>query len=117
VPYVYGDRTRHEHAGRIGEDLARRRSYMLDAGGYGAQLMAAVAHNAGPRLGAVTAPTLVLHGTEDRMVPPENGRALAAAIPGAELRLLEGAGHLYTTDDPAADDYVLRFLDALSPTA
>jgi hypothetical protein len=46
------------------------------------------------------------------MVPPDNGRALAAAIPGAELRLLDDAAHLYTTDDRSADDYVLQFLAA-----
>jgi pimeloyl-ACP methyl ester carboxylesterase len=53
-----------------------------------------------------------VHGREDRMVPPDNGRALAAAIMGAELRLLDDAAHLYTTDDPAADEQVLRFLIA-----
>jgi pimeloyl-ACP methyl ester carboxylesterase len=46
------------------------------------------------------------------MVPPENGRALAAAIPGAELRLLDDAAHLYTTDEPSVDDDILRFLAA-----
>jgi 3-oxoadipate enol-lactonase len=112
VPYVYSDRTRREHGDRIGEDFARRRSFAFDPDGYGAQLAAAVQHDAGTRLGAITAPTLVVHGREDRMVPPDNGRALAAAIMGAELRLLDDAAHLYTTDDPAADEQVLRFLIA-----
>jgi len=48
------------------------------------------------------------------MVPPENGRALAAAIPGAELLILDDAAHLYTTDEPAADEAVLAFLVARS---
>jgi len=43
-------------------------------------------------------------------VPVANGRALAAAIPGAELCLLGDAAHLYTTDDPSADERVLAFL-------
>jgi pimeloyl-ACP methyl ester carboxylesterase len=42
----------------------------------------------------LTSPTLVLHGAEDRYVPPANARAPAEATPGAKLRLLEDAGHL-----------------------
>ncbi len=45
-------------------------------------------------VGHITSPTLVIHGAEDRYVPPANARALAEAIPGAKLRLLEDAGHL-----------------------
>ena len=41
----------------------------------------------------VTAPTLVLHGTEDPVFPYEHGEALAREIPGARLIPLEGAGH------------------------
>ena len=44
------------------------------------------------------------------MVPPANGRALAARIAGARLLELDDAAHLYTTDEPAADDAVLEFL-------
>ncbi|MCX4755525.1 alpha/beta fold hydrolase [Kitasatospora purpeofusca] len=53
--------------------------------------------DAGPpwraRLGAITAPTLVLHGEEDPLFPPEHGRALAAEIPGARFLALPGTGH------------------------
>ncbi|WP_280427149.1 alpha/beta fold hydrolase [Nocardia brasiliensis] len=45
------------------------------------------------RLGDITAPTLVLHGTEDPLFPLEHGKALAAAIPGAELLPLPETGH------------------------
>jgi pimeloyl-ACP methyl ester carboxylesterase len=44
-------------------------------------------------LSAITAPTLVIHGTADPIFPPEHGEALAGAIPGARLTLLDGAGH------------------------
>ena len=44
-------------------------------------------------LAAVRCPTLVLHGTADRLVPPAGGRATAAAIPGATLQLVPGMGH------------------------
>jgi pimeloyl-ACP methyl ester carboxylesterase len=45
------------------------------------------------RLGSVTAPTLVLHGTLDRVSPEDGAQALADEIPGARLVRLEGVGH------------------------
>lgn len=42
----------------------------------------------------ITSPTLVIHGSEDRYVPLANARALAEEIPGARVRVMEGAGHL-----------------------
>ena len=44
-------------------------------------------------LSAITAPTLVIHGTADPMFPIEHGEALAREIPGARLLPLEGGGH------------------------
>ena len=45
------------------------------------------------RLAGLKTPTLVIHGTEDPVLPHPHGVALAQAIPGAELLSLEGAGH------------------------
>lgn len=45
------------------------------------------------RLGEITAPTLVMAGTDDFLFPPECQRELAAGIPGARLELVEHAGH------------------------
>jgi len=57
-------------------------------------LAAITAHgNRAPRLAAVTAPALVIHGTADPLVPVEGGRDTASAIPGAELWEIEGLGH------------------------
>jgi pimeloyl-ACP methyl ester carboxylesterase len=52
------------------------------------------------RLGEIRAPTLVQHGTADRLIPVEAGRSLAAGIPGAEYQELEGAGHAYAMERP-----------------
>ena len=58
-----------------------------------------VAESGGPpvrcRLGEITAPTLILHGTQDPVFGPEHPQALAAEIPGARLIWLEGVGHEY----------------------
>jgi 3-oxoadipate enol-lactonase len=62
-------------------------------------------------VGHITSPTLVIHGAEDRYVPPANARALAEAIPGAKLRLLEDAGHLVFVERFAdVNREVVRFL-------
>jgi 3-oxoadipate enol-lactonase len=45
-------------------------------------------------VGRITSPTLVIHGALDRYVPVANAGALAEAIPGAKLRVLDDAGHL-----------------------
>ena len=45
------------------------------------------------RLDQLSAPTLVIHGTDDPILPYDHGQALAAAIPGATLLTLEGVGH------------------------
>lgn len=45
------------------------------------------------RLAAVTVPTLVVHGTEDPILPFPHGQALAAEIPGARLEAMDGIGH------------------------
>ena len=44
-------------------------------------------------LASLTLPTIVLAGTADKIVPPRTARALAEAIPGAELRMVNGANH------------------------
>jgi pimeloyl-ACP methyl ester carboxylesterase len=46
-------------------------------------------------LGSIAVPTLVVHGAEDPLFPLEHGRALARAIPGASLLVLERTGHEY----------------------
>jgi len=46
-----------------------------------------------PLLGEVTAPTLVIHGSEDPFLPPGHAIALADEIAGAELLMLDGIGH------------------------
>jgi len=65
---------------------------------------------------AIKAPTLVLHGEADKLIPLEAGKALAAAIPGARLITYPGVGHvpMETIPDRSAAD-VRAFLDGLPP--
>ena len=65
-----------------------------DAAGTGRQLAAILASgNRVADLRRIKAPTLVIHGTVDRLVRPSGGRATARAIPGARLKPIEGMGH------------------------
>jgi 3-oxoadipate enol-lactonase len=53
-------------------------------------------------LGRVRAPTLVVCGSEDRATPPERSREIAQAITGAELTMIDAAGHLSAVEQPEA---------------
>src|SRR5580700_5652674 len=65
-----------------------------DPAGPGRQLAAIIASgDRTAQLRAITAPTLVIHGSGDPLVAPSGGRATARAIPGAELMIVEGMGH------------------------
>jgi 3-oxoadipate enol-lactonase len=112
VPFNYGERCRREHADRIAEDIRRRLAHPFPEEAYRAQLWAAALHNCQPRLGRIEAPTLVVHGRHDRMIPVANAEILAAGIPGAQLRILEDAGHLYPTDEPGVDAAIAEFLES-----
>ena len=73
-----------------------------------AQAQAAFVHDAADRLGALRVPTLVLHGTADRMVPFANAERLVAVIPGAQLHSFDGAGHLFWWERPAEAAELVR---------
>ncbi|WP_017624385.1 alpha/beta fold hydrolase [Nocardiopsis chromatogenes] len=60
-----------------------------------AHLAASRAHDAWDALPSISAPTLVLHGTDDAFAPAANARLIADRIPGARLHLVEGARHAY----------------------
>jgi pimeloyl-ACP methyl ester carboxylesterase len=112
-PYValYSPRFAHEHPDHVAEDVAVGARQPQRPRARRRQWRAMQGWDAWDRLGDLRCPVLVLHGTEDRVVPVANARRLAAAIPGARLVLLEGAGHVYHSEQPAAADRaVLAFL-------
>lgn len=70
---------------------------------------AAMAHDAVDRLKRIMAPTLVVHGTDDWLLPHQNAEALARLIPHVRLELLEGAGH--ALDVERTDELVALLVD------
>ncbi len=66
------------------------------------QMIALQGHDAFDRLDHIKAPTLVLTGAEDVLIPPENSKILADRIPGAECLVIEGGGHQVLIEQPEA---------------
>lgn len=64
------------------------------------QMQAIQAHDTSARLHEIAAPTLVIHGDEDRMLPVANGRLIASLIPGSRLEELAGVGHVFWWERP-----------------
>jgi pimeloyl-ACP methyl ester carboxylesterase len=109
VPFIYDSATPRE---RIDEDLAIRRPWFPSREAYTAQLQGILAWEAYSRLSAITAPTLVIHGESDQLVPPGNGKLIAERIPGAKLVMIPHASHLFLTDQTeAAHRAILEFLN------
>lgn len=58
----------------------------------------AVPGNLKPKLGAISAPTLVIHGNKDPFYLVEAGKDIATSIPGAELLVIDGMGHSFPSE-------------------
>ena len=113
---AYGDPARLDAA-----TLTRYRDLMLAPGVRRAMLarMAQVMlEDPVPLLGRIRAPTLVLWGEKDAMIPPGNAADYARAIPHARLVMLPGLGHVPFEEAPASSlPPVLRFLAETGPAA
>ncbi len=79
-------------------DMARR----VGPDGFVRQLRAQVGRpDSRPTLHTITVPTLVISGSEDAVCPPALQAELAAGLPAAEHRTIDGAGHMSPLDRPA----------------
>ncbi len=72
------------------------------------QLQAIAAHDTSARLPNLTIPTLVLHGTVDRVLPYLNGPLISSLIPGARLETYEDVGHMFWWEQPGRTAELLR---------
>jgi pimeloyl-ACP methyl ester carboxylesterase len=99
VPFIYHTSTPQE---RIDEDLRVLSEWYPTPEGYIAQLQGILAWEAYSRLSQISAPTLVIHGVNDRLVPAANADLIAGRISRAKLVKLANASHIFMTDQPAA---------------
>jgi pimeloyl-ACP methyl ester carboxylesterase len=111
-PFIYDSGSPQE---RIEQDFVLRKKWYPRPEGYFAQLQGILAWEAYSRLPQISAPTLVIHGESDRLIPPANGRIIAERISGAKLVIIPHASHILSTDQPEAVHHaVLEFLVAQS---
>jgi 3-oxoadipate enol-lactonase len=112
APVLYARATLGDRPERVREDLKRRMEDGTSPLTIYAQMGAIAGHDTRTRLRELAGiPTLVLHGLEDSLVPPQRGRDLAARIPGARLELIPACGHLLTTD--AEEQTAIAILEQL----
>jgi len=95
IPLLYSPSTPME---LIEEDLRVRSQCRWSYRGFWGQFGGVLLWNSYRRLPRIQAPTLVVHGADDKLVPPANGRVVAKRIPGARFELLPKAGHVLLTD-------------------
>ncbi len=101
LPASYPEEFIAEHEELLRERIRRHLRHPTPLHAYQAQLDAILnSHDTCERLPELPHRTLVLTGTEDRLIPPENSRILAARIPHAELREIPGAGHVFWVSHP-----------------
>jgi pimeloyl-ACP methyl ester carboxylesterase len=110
VSFIYDASTPRE---RIDEDLRVLSESYPTPEGYLAQLQGILAWEAYSRLPQISAPTLVIHGVNDRLVPAANADLIASRISGAQLAKVANASHIFMTDQPlASHQFFLKFLAA-----
>jgi 3-oxoadipate enol-lactonase len=91
--------------------MQRELAYATPAHSFKRQMAAAMHHNAYSRLPNIESPTMVMTGTEDILIPPENSDLLASQIPDAVLKRYDGVGHAFMTErrDAVVKD-ILEFI-------
>jgi pimeloyl-ACP methyl ester carboxylesterase len=105
------------------EFIARNRDWLRDlrdkvmatfaVDAFFAQMAATMSHDASAKLHEITAPTLVITGDADRLVPPASSDELARLIPDAKLVKLAGGSHGFNVEMPDKfNDEILRFFAA-----
>lgn len=108
APLLFSDRFRREHPDRVVAVLRSFRAHRSSWWGVNAHWWASVYHDTYQRLPDLAAPTLVMHGGADRLVPLRNAEVLAERIPDAELAVVDGTGHAYLLEAP---DRALELFD------
>ncbi len=107
---------RDASADELAQIIEWRQSDQMGRGDYVRQVMAGMRFDAARRVHAISAPTLVIHGADDQVVPVANAPLLAQEIPNAQVRIIAGAGHLVFIERAAqVNQAIIEFLGTASP--
>ena len=111
LPFLFSQGFIDGNRDRVGAFISQAFEHVTPIHGYRRQGEAFMSFNVWDRLPEIEAPTLIMTGTADRLVPAENSRILASRIPNAELIMFEDVGHGFTGEVPdEANRAVLEFL-------
>jgi len=111
LPFLFTQEFIDRNPERIDTFVAGMLEYVTPLHGYQRQGEAIMGFNAYDRLPKIKAPTLVIAGTADRVIPVENSRIIASRIPNAELVIFENMGHGFLGEAvEEANKAVLDFL-------
>lgn len=100
MPYSFRPGWVEEHPEEFEEILKFRIPHQPPPEIYKCQFDATLTFDASRTAMKISARTLLLQGTEDRVVPPGNAKLIADTIPNTNLQMLEGAGHLFFIEEP-----------------
>ncbi len=103
-PTFRAEHSRYEDFREMATALPAPRGVVIE------QMSACVTHDTSARLSGIPTPTLVIHGTEDRLLGVDNGRQVASLLPQASTRLevLEGVGHMFWWEQPQRSAELIR---------
>ncbi|MCJ7576088.1 MAG: alpha/beta hydrolase [Dehalococcoidia bacterium] len=112
MPFCYSQKFMKEHPDIVDKRVAKQLEYPTPRHGAARQAEAVMGHDTYKLLPKIEAPTLVIAGDNDRLIPAENSRILASRIPKAELVIIEGPGHEFFIEDAEeVNKMVLGFLE------
>lgn len=111
IPWLWGQEFIRNNPDVVEQYVAITAEYPTPLHGFQRQGQAIMRHDTYDRLPQVRVPTLVIAGSADRLIQVENSRLLAFRIAGAELVILENAGHGFITDaQEEASKAIMDFL-------
>jgi len=107
VPYLFSEDFFREDPERVEAFIRLSVEHFMSVEGAAGQMGALSSFNVERRLGEIRSPVLVVAGSKDRLMPPENARLLSDKIPDAALEIIHGAGHNFFFEKPEALNEIL----------
>lgn len=101
LPWLFTEQF-FEHPDQVDEliRLSLQHPYGSTVAGFAGQVAACVTHDTQHQLSQIVAPTLVLVGDEERLIPVKRSHTLAATLPSAKLQIVKAAGHNFFWENP-----------------
>jgi len=97
---LYTPAFQRSHPEYVEREIAERARHPVRARAFSAQYEAVRQHDTWDRLPSLHMPVLLLHGSDDAVMPAGNSEVLASRIPRATVVILDGLGHLFWHEDP-----------------